>query len=145
MGGTRQKLSMIAAVTNQGKTRWMIIIDEAFNSDRLIEFLEALIKDAGKKVFLILDNLRVYHSKPVKAWAAGRQDKIELFYLPSYSPELNPEERLNADLKHAIGTKVPVRTQAKLKLAASEHMTKLEQSPERVKSFFQDPRVKYAA
>lgn len=84
-----------------GIARWMII-DEAFNSDRLIEFLVALIKDAGRKVFLmILDKLRVHHSKPVKAWVAERQDKIELFYLPSYSPELNPEERLNADLKHA--------------------------------------------
>ena len=144
VGGTRQKLSMIATVTNQGKTRWMII-DEAFNADKLIEFLEALIKDAGKKVFLILDNLRVHHSKPVKAWVAERQDKIELFYLPSYSPELNPEERLNADLKHAMGTKVPARTKAKLKTAATEHMTKLEQSPARVMSFFQDPRVKYAA
>ena len=144
VGGTRQKLSMIATVTNQGKTRWMII-DEAFNSDKLIEFLEALVKDAGKKVFLILDNLRVHHSKPVKAWAAERQDMIELFYLPRYSPELNPEERLNADLKHAIGTKVPVRTKAKLKLAATEHMLNLEQSPERIKKFFQDPRVKYAA
>ena len=144
VAGTRQKLSMIATVTNQGKTRWMII-DEAFNADKLIEFLETLVKDAGKKVFLILDNLRVHHSKPVKAWAAERPDKIELFYLPGYSPELNPEERLNADLKRAIGTKVPVRTKAKLKLAATEHMVKLEQSPERVKSFFQDPRVKYAA
>ena len=144
VGGTRQKLSMIATVTNQGKTRWMII-DEAFNADKLIEFLAALIKDAGKKVFLILDNLRVHHSKPVKAWVAERQDKIELFYLPSYSPELNPEERLNADLKHAIGTKVPARTKAKLKTAATEHMTQLEQSPERVKRFFQDPRVRYAA
>jgi hypothetical protein len=65
VGGTRQKLSMIATVTNQGKARWMII-EEAFNSDRLIEFLQALIKDAGKKVFLILDNLKVHHSKPVK-------------------------------------------------------------------------------
>jgi transposase len=144
VGGTRQKLSMIATVTNRGKTCWMII-DEAFNSDRLIEFLEALIKDANKKVFLILDNLRVHHSKPVKAWAAERQDKIELFYLPSYSPELNPEERLNADLKHAIGTKVPVRTKAKLKLAATEHMQKLEQTPERVQKFFHDPHVRYAA
>ena len=144
VGGTRQKLSMIATVTNQGKTRWMII-DDAFNSDKLIEFLEALIKDAGKKVFLILDNLRVHHSKPVKAWVAERKDKIELFYLPSYSPELNPEERLNADLKHAIGTKVPVRTKAKLKAAATEHMQTLEKSPERVKKYFQDSRVKYAA
>ncbi|MES2772046.1 MAG: IS630 family transposase [Pseudomonadota bacterium] len=144
VGGTRQKLSMIATVTNQGKTRWMII-DEAFNADRLIEFLDALIRDAGKKVFLILDNLRVHHSKPVKAWVSERKDKIELHYLPSYSPELNPEERLNADLKHAMGSKVPARTKAKLKASATEHMTKLEQSPERVRSFFQDQRVKYAA
>ncbi len=126
VGGTRQKLSMLATVTNQGKARWMII-DDAFNAERLIEFLDALVKDAGRKVFLILDNLRVHHSKPVKAWVAERQDKIELFYLPSYdqrkslwdSPELNPEERLNADLKQAIGTKVPVRTKAKLKAVAT--------------------------
>jgi hypothetical protein len=82
VGGTRQKLSMIATVTNQGGTRWMII-DESFNSDKLIEFLQALIQDAGKKVFLILDNLRVHHSKPVKAWGEAHKDKIELFYLPS--------------------------------------------------------------
>ena len=144
VGGTRQKLSMIATVTNQGKTRWMIIHD-AFNAERLIEFLGALIKDTKRKVFLILDNLRVHHSKLVKAWVAERADQIELFYLPSYSPELNPEERLNADLKHHIGSKVPARTKARLKAAATEHMERLEKSPERVRSYFQDPRVKYAA
>lgn len=111
----------------------------------MIEFLAALVKDSRRKVFLILDNLRVHHSKLVKAWVAKRNKKIELFYLPSYSPELNPEERLNADLKHAIGSKVPARTKAKLKAAATEHMLKLEQSPERVKSYFQNPRVKYVA
>lgn len=144
VGGTRHKLSMLATVTNQGKARWMII-DEAFNADRLIEFLEGLIKDAGRKVFVILDNLRVHHSKPVKAWAAAHAEHIELFYLPSYSPQLNPEERLNADLKQAMGAKVPVRTKAKLRTAATEHMQAIEQSPERVKSYFQDPYVKYAA
>ena len=72
---------MIATVTNQGKTRWMII-DDSFNSDRLIEFLEALISDTDRKVFLILDNLRAHHSKPVKAWLAEREEKIEVFYLP---------------------------------------------------------------
>jgi transposase len=144
VGGTRQKLSMIATITNQGKTRWMII-DDAFNADKLIEFLDALINDAGRKVFLILDNLRVHHSKPVKAWVAERRDQIELFYLPSYSPELNPEERLNADLKQTIYTKVPVRTKARLKAATEKHMRILESSPERVKKYFNDPRVKYAA
>ena len=144
VGGTRQKLSMIATVTNQGKTRWMII-DEAFDAEKLIEFLQSLIKDAGKKVFLILDNLRVHHSKLVKAWVCERKDQIELFYLPSYSPQLNPEERLNADLKQEMGKKVPVRTKAKLREAANEHMAMLEKTPERVMSYFQDRRVRYAA
>lgn len=144
VGGTRQKLSMIATVTNQGKTRWMII-DEAFDAEKLIEFLQALIKDAGKKVFLILDNLRVHHSKLVKAWVGERKEQIELVYLPSYSPQLNPEERLNADLKQEMGRKVPVRTKAKLREAANEHMTMLEKTPERVMSYFQDRRVRYAA
>ena len=82
VGGTRQKLSLIATVTNQGKARWLVI-DEAFDAEKRIEFLHSLIKDAGKKTFLILDNLRVHHRKLVKAWAAERQDPIELFYLPS--------------------------------------------------------------
>lgn len=144
VGATRQKLSMIATVTNQGKTRWMII-DEAFDADKLIEFLATLIKDTGKKVFLILDNLRVHHSKLVKAWVAERQDQIELFYLPSYSPQLNPEERLNADLKQEMGKRVPARTKAKLRQAANEHMAMLEQNPERVMSYFRDRHVRYAA
>ena len=70
---------------------------------------------------------------------------MEVFYLPSYSPELNPEERLNADLKHVIRSKVPVRTKAKLHAAALDHMTALQTKPERIKTFFQDPFVKYAA
>jgi transposase len=145
--GTRQKLSMISTVNNRGKARWMII-DGNFNHERLIEFFEALIKDgrrSRKKVFLILDNLGVHHCKPVKAWLAEHQAQIEVFYLPSYSPELNPDERLNADLKHAITTKVPVRTKARLYDAAHAHMTLIASSPKRVKAYFQDPRVKYAA
>lgn len=72
-GGTRQKLSTISTVTNPGKASWMIV-DGAFNHERLIEFFEALVADGqrvGKKVFLILDKLGVHHGKPVKAWLAG--------------------------------------------------------------------------
>jgi len=144
VGGTRYKLSMISTVTNQGKTRWMII-DEAFNSDRLIEFLDALIKDVDKKIFLILDNLRVHHSKPVRAWLVEHKDKIEVFYLPSYSPELNPDERLNADLKYALGSRIQVRTRNKLRTATENHMNMLSENPDRVRSYFNDPKVKYAA
>jgi transposase len=144
VGGTRQKLSMISTVTNQGKTCWEII-DGNFNHERLIEFLKALIKQAGRKVFLVLDNLGVHHCKPVKLWLAEHDEQIEVFYLPSYSPELNPDERLNAGLKHAIATKVPMRTKAKLQAAANQHMDQLTNAPEQVKAFFRDPRVAYAA
>ena len=140
VGGTRHKLSMIATVTNQGK-----IIDDAFDASKFIEFFEALITDTGKKVFLILDNLRLHHSRLVKAWVAEHSEKIELFYLPSYSPQLNPEERLNADLKQERGKRVPVRTKVKLRATASEHMAMLEQNPERVIGYFQDSRVRRAA
>ena len=144
VGGTRHKLSMIATVTNQGIARWMII-DEAFEAKKFIELLNTLVKDAGEKAFFILDNLRVHHSKLVKAWIAEHGEKIELFYLPSYSPQLNLEERLNADLKQEMGRRVPVRTKANLHAAASEQMAMLEQSPERVTACFQDQRVRYAA
>lgn len=65
-GGTRQKISMIVTVTNRGKARWMITSD-ALDSENLIKFLAPLIKDLDNKAFLILDNLRVHHSKIVKA------------------------------------------------------------------------------
>ena len=97
----RHGLSVISTVTNKGQMRWRIF-EGAINAKILIDFLRRLIKGATKKVFLILDNLRVHHAKPVKAWLAEHVDAIEVFYLPSYSPELNPEERLNADLKQAV-------------------------------------------
>ena len=108
--------------------------------------LTALIKATRKKVFLILDNLRAHHSRPVTEWLAERKPRIEVLYLPSYAPELNPVERAaTPDLKHEIRKRVPVRTKGKLKAAAMEHMTEIEKSPNRIRAYFQDPRVKYAA
>lgn len=140
----REHLSMISTVSNQGTMRWMII-DGSFNSERLIEFMRLLVKDAGKKVFLVLDNLRAHHSKAVKAWLAENKSTIEVFYLPAYSPDLNPDERLNADIKHYVGTRVPVRSKEKLRTTTSYRLRELQKQPDRIKSYFQDPRVKYAA
>lgn len=141
--GTRQRLSMITALTNKGFAHWQII-DGNFNSDRLIEFFELLYQRYSEKNVLNPGNLREHHSKPVKAWLEENKEKIECFYLPSYSPELNPEERLNSELNQVIGSKVPARTKEKLRSAASDHMAMLEDNPERVATNFQDPYVKYA-
>ena len=99
----------------------------------------------GRKVFLVMDNLRVHHSKPVKEWLEANTDKISVFYLPSYSPELNPDERLNADLKHEISSNAPNRTREKLRTHAESHMKMVSNSPERVIKYFGDKHVSYAA
>ena len=142
--GARQRFSMISSVNNQGKCYWMII-DGVFNADRLIVFMESLAKDAPRKVFLVMDNLKVHHCKPVEEWLEKNKERIEVFYLPSYSPELNPDERLNADLKHAITTSVPRRTRQGLLKKTTEHMKMVKASPERVKTYFKDKHVAYAA
>lgn len=141
----REGLSVISTVTNRGKVRWKVF-EGAINADILIDFMKRLIKDTqGKKVFLILDNLRVHHAKPVKAWLAEHADKIEVFYLPSYSPELNPDEMLNADLKAVVTTKAPARSKGDLKKATVSHLRRLQKSPQRVMRYFRHNPVRYAA
>lgn len=93
----------------------------------------------------MLDHLGVHPSKPVRQWLSEHAQTIEVFYLPSHSPELNPDERLNGDLKQAIETRVPCRTKDKLRKAATEHMTEIENNSDRIKSFFKDPIIAYAA
>lgn len=104
--GRRFSTNMISSVTNQGKVRWMIYRD-TLNSEVFIRFLDRLPRDSGRKVILIVDNLRVHHSAPVKEWLAKNARRIELQYLPSYSPERNPDEYLNGDLKGALGRMPP--------------------------------------
>jgi transposase len=140
----RHSLSVISTVTNKGTMRWKIF-DGALNSDILIDFLKRLVRDAGRKVYLILDNLRVHHSKPVKAWLAEHKHEIEVFYLPSYSPELNPDEMANADLKQAVTKLAPARTKLQLVKATSKHLRSVQRQPERIKRYFEHEPVRYAA
>ena len=140
----RHGLSVISTVTNKGQMRWKAF-DGALNSDILIDFLRRLVKDASRKIYLILDNLRVHHSKPVKAWLAEHKHEIEVFYLPSYSPELNPNEMANADLKQAVTKLAPARTKLQLVKATARHLRSVQRQPERIKSYFEHAPVRYAA
>ena len=140
----RHGLSVISTVTNKGQMRWRIF-DGALNADILIDFLRRLIKGAAKKLFLILDNLRVHHAKPVKAWLAEHADAIEVFYLPSYSPELNPDEMANADIKQAVTKLAPARTKLQLVKATARHLRSVQRQPERIRKYFEHDPVRYAA
>ena len=104
-----------------------------------------MIKGAPKKLFLILDNLRVHHAKPVKAWLAEHCDAIEVFYLPSYSSELNPDEMANADIKQAVTKLAPARTKLQLVKATTRHLRSVQRQPERIRKYFEHDPVRYAA
>lgn len=140
----REGLSIISTVTNQGKVRWKVF-EGAMHADLLIDFFKRLVQDSERKVFLILDNLKVHHARKVKAWLAEHADEMEVFYLPSYSPELNPDECLNADLKQAVTRRAPARSKKQLKDAAIGHLRKLQKSPGRVRRYFMHKPVRYAA
>jgi transposase len=140
----RAGLGLISAVTNKGELRWMVL-DGAVKASVLIRFLGRLVRDVGRKVFLILDRLPVHRSARVRGWLAGREAEIEVFYLPPYSPELNPDEGVNADLKQAVTHKALARSKQQLKRAVVGHMRKLSKSPRRVRSFFGHKTFRYAA
>jgi transposase len=93
INATKSRVNMISSITSQGKGRFMLY-KENMTSQVLIKFMTRLVKGSERKVFLILDNLRVHHSKAVKAWLEDHEKEIAVFYLPSYLPELNPDEYL---------------------------------------------------
>lgn len=140
----RFSVNMVSTVTNQGQVRFMIY-SGSMNADRLIEFMSQLIKNKKQKIFLIVDNLRVHHSKLVKAWAAAHREAIELFFLPSYSPEKNPDEYLNCDLKYGMSEKPAPKNEKQLRENVENHMTMLTQNSERVKKYFNHQEINYAA
>ena len=140
----RANLGLISAVTNKGEVRWMVL-DGAITAADLLRFLARLVRDAGRKVFLILDRLPVHRSAKLRAWLAGREAEIEVFYLPGYSPELNPDEGINGDLKQAVTRKAPARDKVPLKRTVLGHMRSLSRSPDRVRSFFGHTTFRYAA
>jgi transposase len=141
---TRIKLSLITAVTNKGELRWMIV-DGAVNAPTFIRFLGRLIRDARCKVFLIVDRLRVHHARLVRNWLEAHSSEIEVHYLPSYSPDLNPDEGVNADLKQALPRKEPARSKEQLRRVADRHMRSLSRRPQRIRAIFRHPQFSYAA
>ena len=140
----RERINLISAVTNQGTMRFMMY-RESMTADVLIRFMQRLIRDAGRKVFLVLDNLRVHHSKKVQAWLEENRDQIEVFFLPSYSPELNPDEFMNCDLKACMNNSEPTRGADHLKRKVVSHLKSIQNQPQRVRSYLKAKSIAYAA
>ena len=128
----------------RGKLRFVLYKDN-MNSDKLIDFMRRLVHDGTKKVFLILDNLRVHHSKKVQAWLDKHKEEIEVFYLPPYAPEYNPDELVNSDLKRSVGKKASPNSKEELEHNVRSHLKSLQLNPSKISSFFHAPYTKYAA
>jgi len=138
------KINMVAAITNRGELAFMMYKSN-FNAKLFLEFLQRLTRQAGRKVFLVLDNLRVHHAKAIQSWLKSNSDKIELVFLPSYSPHLNPAEILNQDLKTNSVGKNRAKNQHELIINSIRHMHERRDTPAVISAYFLENQVKYAA
>ena len=138
----RQRVNMISAISSQGNVLFMVY-QETMNQQRLIRFMERLIHTSQRKVFLILDNLRVHHGKIVAAWLKRHMEKIEVFFLPPYAPEYNPDEYLNHALKISVHSGQLPYTTEDISLKIQSFMRSLQHHPSRVSSFFHHPLLSH--
>jgi transposase len=125
--------SMISAISPRGEVA-LRSIDGAFNAERFLEFLAALIDAAPRKILLIVDHLRVHKAAAVTAWLEDKTDRIELVFLPPYAPESNPDEYLNSDFKTHLRLATVSENREQLLAKAMTFMTRLQTWPERVRS-----------
>jgi transposase len=140
----KMKINLLSAISNQGKLRFTIT-REAVNADILIDFMRRLVKDAKCKVFFIVDNLRAHHAKKVAAWLEEHKNEIEVFYLPPYAPEHNPDEYLNSNLKRDVGSRPMPKSDEDIEHNTRSCLKRFQMSPEHIKAFFHADTVRYAA
>jgi transposase len=142
--GQRFHCNVISSLTNQGVLRFQVF-QENFNGEVFIDFLRRLVRDRGRKIYLIVDRHPVHTSRKVRAWVDRHQAQIRLVYLPPYSPELNPGEFLNQDIKsNAVGRWRP-RTKGQMMGNLRSYLRSTQKCREAVRCFFPAGPVSYAA
>lgn len=142
--GARFSFSLISAVSSRGLMRFMVV-EGGVNSAVFIQFLKRLVSGAKRKIFLIVDNGPSHVSKKTKAFVASISEKLELFYLPPYSPDLNPDELVWNHLKTNTVGRSTVTDKANFKKQVTQSMKSLQKNKNKVRSFFQKPSLRYAA
>jgi transposase len=142
--GQRFGCNMISTITNRGRLAFMVFT-ERFTAPVMIQFLRRLIKHNTQKVFLIVDGHPVHRSRRVKRWLETHKTVIRMFFLPGYSPQLNPDECLNQDVKtNAVGRQRP-KDRPEMMQQVRSYLRSAQRRPQRVKQYFQQKDVCYAA
>lgn len=140
--GARFGLNMISAVSAKGRMRFMTI-NGRINAGRFVGFLQRLIKDETKPVFLVVDGHPVHRAKKVQAFVASTGGRLRLFHLPPYSPELNPDEQVWSHLKHHRLGKMTIKTKDELIARVHSALRSIQKTTVLVMSFFKHRECSY--
>ena len=142
--GARFGFSLISAITSKGHMRFMIT-EAGVNAGVFIEFLKRLLIGVTQKIFLIVDRGPAHRAKKTKAFVGSLGGALRLFFLPPYSPDLNPDELVWNHLKtHTVGrTTADSKQSVRGKVLSS--MRSLQNTSKKIAAFFQKPSLKYAA
>ena len=140
--GDRFGVNLISAVTAKGKLRFAAY-DGNLNGTVFLDFCRRLLHNSPGPVFLILDGHPVHRSKAVRQFAAATGDRLRLFFLPGYAPELNPDEWVWKNIKHDRVGRAGVSGPEDLKAKALAALHRLQKLPELVRGFFRDPNLRY--
>jgi len=142
--GKRFGCNMVSAITNRGQLYFMIF-KQRFQSEVFTDFMRRLVRQVPRYVFLIIDQHPVHIAASVKKWLKKHEDRIQVFYLPSYSPDLNPDENLNQDVKsNAVGRRRP-HDQKQMIRHVRSYLYGRQRRPQLVKKYFEAKSVRYAA
>jgi len=139
----RNRANFVSTVNKLGVMRFMTYLGK-MNSKKLIEFLRRLIKGSKKKIFLVVDNFSVHKSREVREWLEVHQERIEVFYLPTYSPDLNPDELLNRHLKSVIFKEERPTSRESLRKLTERKLRVIQSDKNLVKSYFNSKSTSYA-
>jgi len=135
---------MVSAISNKGHVEFMIL-DGTFNGGVFLEFLRQLIRYKQQKIFLVVDGHSAHKTNEVNTWLEENMHRIELFFLPPYSPELNAQEYVNQDLKtNVIGKKRPIN-KAQMRMDVEDLMNNSKNDRKQVQKYFHEKHVRYAA
>ena len=142
--GQRFGCNRISAITNRGRLNFMVF-HKRFRADVYLDFLKRLVRQAARKVYVIVDRHPVHRARKVQDWLGKHAHTIRQFFLPGYSPELNPDELLNQDVKtNAVGRRPPRDREESLR-SVRGHLRRPQRQPHIVRKYFDEPHVLYAA
>lgn len=142
--GQRFSLNMISAISPRGELRFMVV-KGGVGAEVFVRFLKRLIEGAKRPIFLIVDGHPSHRARAVKAYVESLGGRLKLFFLPAYSPELNPDEQVWNDVKNNAVGRTRLEDPEDLHRTVVGRLRFLQKSPQRVRNFFQMPETRYAA